>query len=350
MQFRVLLSSHDFAVIKVHQCVCVCVCILCIPGSSRISVLYDSLHSQGYSAAVLLVDSFVSPEICRAYHVRNSRAVVVYVLSQWLSRLHSGLCTRVSLLSHTFMLSFVNNACWFMPLMQKNSFSLFFRFHPPDPCYKLDYHEEDGKYSFRFTDDATNVNTANNITFDMLTTKNKTKVPIVVFTYPKAKYTILYSHGNATDCGAMFQMYALLSTYLKVNVVGYDYTGYGASMEFGIKPTEHQSYQDIDTVFTYIMTSKLVTDPAKELILYGQSIGSGPTCYLAKHRPIAGLVLHSPIMSGLRVLTDSRTLACFDIFPNIRRIAHVNVPLFVIHGQVSVIVCVLGRILCGLVV
>ena len=39
-------------------------------------------------------------------------------------------------------------------------------------------------------------------------------------------------------------------------------------------------------------------------------------------------------MSGLRVLTDSRLLCCFDIFPNIDRIKGINVPLFVIHGEV----------------
>lgn len=130
-------------------------------------------------------------------------------------------------------------------------------------------------------------------------------------------------------------MYSLLSTYLKVNVVGYDYTGYGASMEYGTKPTEHQSYMDIETVYAYCLEKKIVADPSIELILYGQSVGSGPSCYLAKKRPIAGLVLHSPIMSGLRVLTDSRALACFDIFPNISRIRSINVPLFVIHGEVS---------------
>lgn len=49
-----------------------------------------------------------------------------------------------------------------------------------------------------------------------------------------------------------------------------------------------------------------------------------------------GLVLHAPIMSGLRVLTDSRLLCCFDIFPNIDRIKGINVPLFVIHGEVCI--------------
>jgi hypothetical protein len=42
---------------------------------------------------------------------------------------------------------------------------------------------------------------------------------------------------------------------------------------------------------------------SSSVILYGQSVGSGPTCYLASKRVCAGVVLHSPIMSGMRVLT-----------------------------------------------
>jgi hypothetical protein len=47
------------------------------------------------------------------------------------------------------------------------------------------------------------------------------------------------------------------------------------------------------------------------VILYGQSVGSGPTCYLAAKRVCAGVVLHSPIMSGMRVLTV-RHLHCYS--------------------------------------
>ena len=55
--------------------------------------------------------------------------------------------------------------------------------------------------------------------------------------------TIIYSHGNATDCGAMFIMYAMLALTLKVNVVGYDYTGYGSSYDSGVPTTEKQTYK-----------------------------------------------------------------------------------------------------------
>ena len=203
--------------------------------------------------------------------------------------------------------------------------------------YRLEYDESLQQYSVQFTDPVPGIDTRG-VKVYLLVTKTKTKVPIMVFTCPGAKYTILFSHGNATDCGAMYQLYVMIATHLRVNVVGYDYTGYGASATYGVRPTEKQIYIDIETVYDYCIESKLVTDPGRELILYGQSVGSGPSCYLAPLRPVAGVVLHSPIMSGLRVLTDSRALACFDIFPNINRIRGINVPLFVIHGEVRVVV------------
>jgi pimeloyl-ACP methyl ester carboxylesterase len=182
---------------------------------------------------------------------------------------------------------------------------------------------------------------------EMIEVKRGLKIPVIVITRPHAKYTILYSHGNATDCGAMFPMYCMMAAFLQVNVVGYDYTGYGASMSQGIPATEKQTYKDITAVYNYCVSTKLVTDPATELVLYGQSVGSGPSCYLAVCKPIAGLVLHSPIMSGLRVITDSRMLSCFDIFPNITRIRGINAPVFIIHGKVSTTTSVLpARHLC----
>jgi pimeloyl-ACP methyl ester carboxylesterase len=175
--------------------------------------------------------------------------------------------------------------------MIKITFCLLFRFHPPSPFYDITFDEETKKYSVAFSEDLPDV-PFENLKATILETKTKTKVPVLCLTYPGAKYTIIYSHGNATDCGAMFVMYAMIALSLKVNVVGYDYTGYGASMKNNIRPTEKQTYKDIETVYAWCMESGLVKDPALEIILYGQSVGSGPSTYLAARRPIAGGINH----------------------------------------------------------
>ena len=42
-----------------------------------------------------------------------------------------------------------------------------------------------------------------------------------------ARYTLVYSHGNATDIGAMHDRCAGIAKAVGVNVLAYDYTGYG---------------------------------------------------------------------------------------------------------------------------
>jgi hypothetical protein len=197
-------------------------------------------------------------------------------------------------------------------------------FHPPNPpFYKFVYDEATSTYTLEFATQANAVK-YDDLTVELLRTSTHTTIPLVCLRHKGAKYTVIYSHGNATDCGAMFFLYAMLAVACKVNVVGYDYTGYGASIDGGVAPTEKQTYKDIERVYDWCVETQLVKDPAKEIIAYGQSVGSGPSTYLAMKRPVAGLILHSPIMSGIRVLTPSRLLACFDIFPNIDRVRKVR--------------------------
>ena len=117
--------------------------------------------------------------------------------------------------------------------------------------------------------------------------------------------TIIYSHGNATDIGAMFPMQVVLVHALNCHVVMYDYSGYGAS---GGVPEEASTYADMDAVYNYVLEkSDLVNHDASRIILYGQSVGSGPCCYLAaKDDQVGGMILHSAFTSGMRVLTPSR--------------------------------------------
>lgn len=125
--------------------------------------------------------------------------------------------------------------------------------------------------------------------------------------------TLIYSHGNATDVGAMFPIQVVLAHSLDCNVVVYDYSGYGES---GGVPDETATYRDIDAVFDYVV-DEVADGKPENVILYGQSVGSGPCCYMAaKNSEIGGLILHSPFTSGMRVLTPSRYVAgCFCVHP-----------------------------------
>ncbi|CAH2048976.1 unnamed protein product [Thlaspi arvense] len=112
------------------------------------------------------------------------------------------------------------------------------------------------------------------------------------------------------------------------NLPMYDYSGYGQSTG---KPTECNTYADIDAAYKCLKEKYGVKD--EQLILYGQSVGSGPTIDLASRVPnLRGVVLHSPILSGLRVLYPVKRTYWFDIYKNIDKIGMVNCPVLVIHN------------------
>jgi len=79
------------------------------------------------------------------------------------------------------------------------------------------------------------------------------------------------------------------------------------------QPTEYNTYADIDAAYKCLKEQYGVKD--EQLILYGQSVGSGPTLDLSSQIPeLRGVVLHSPILSGLRVLYPVKRTYWFDIY------------------------------------
>ncbi|KAE8709316.1 hypothetical protein F3Y22_tig00110332pilonHSYRG01301 [Hibiscus syriacus] len=158
-------------------------------------------------------------------------------------------------------------------------------------------------------------------------TKRGNEVVAVYMKNPGAALTVLYSHGNAADLGQMYDLFSELSLHLRVNLLGYDYSGYGQSSG---KPTEQNTYADIEAVYRCLGEKYGVKE--EDVILYGQSVGSGPTLDLATRLPkLRAVVLHSPILSGLRVMYPVKRTYWFDIYKNIDKIPLVNCPVLVIH-------------------
>jgi hypothetical protein len=64
-----------------------------------------------------------------------------------------------------------------------------------------------------------------------------------------AKFTLLFSHGNAEDLGMIIQYFREVSHILEVNIFAYEYTGYGMSTG---EPYEMALYADIEAAFKYL--------------------------------------------------------------------------------------------------
>ncbi|CAM6047092.1 unnamed protein product [Sphagnum compactum] len=167
-----------------------------------------------------------------------------------------------------------------------------------------------------------------------LPTKRGTEIVALYVKHPTANLTLLYSHGNAADLGQMHELFVELSVHLRINVLGYDYSGYGASTG---KPSEPNTYADIEAAYECLERTYGVQE--ENVVLYGQSVGSGPTLDLATRKPhLRGVVLHSPILSGLRVMYPVKRTYWFDIYKNIDKIGLVNCPVLVMHGTADEVV------------
>jgi len=93
---------------------------------------------------------------------------------------------------------------------------------------------------------------------------------------------------------------------------------YGASSG---APTEVNIYADVDAAWR-CMTERYNVTPDR-VVLYGQSIGTVPTVDLASRVKVAGVVLHSPLTSGVRVaFPDTKQTWFFDAFPRLTKISH----------------------------
>lgn len=79
------------------------------------------------------------------------------------------------------------------------------------------------------------------------------------------------------------------------------------------QPSEQNTYADIEAAYRCLVERYGAKE--EDVILYGQSVGSGPTLDLATRLPrLRAVVLHSPIMSGLRVMYPVKRTYWFDIY------------------------------------
>jgi abhydrolase domain-containing protein 17 len=99
-------------------------------------------------------------------------------------------------------------------------------------------------------------------------------------------------------------------------------------------------------VYAYLINEKGISP--HQIVLYGRSLGSGPSCWLARKTArdgssVGGLILHSPFESVYRVVLNLGFTMAGDKFPNIDNIREVSCPVFICHGtEDDVVPCVHG--------
>jgi len=160
--------------------------------------------------------------------------------------------------------------------------------------------------------------------------------------------TILYFHGNAGSLAVRAERVR------KFNAAGQGmfmmtYRGFGGSTG---KPSEAANVADAKLAYDTLVG--LGVDPA-DIIVYGESLGSGVAVQVAASRPIGGIILDAPYTSLVDVaehrfpLLPSRLLMR-DRYETVRYIDKVNAPALILHGELDEIIPVaMGRkVLAGL--
>lgn len=145
---------------------------------------------------------------------------------------------------------------------------------------------------------------------------------------PESKGCILYSHGNAEDLGRLREFLELYAAR-GYDVFAYDYCGYGLSQG---SPSQSGCLDSIAAAYAYL-TGKLGVAP-ESIIVYGRSVGSGPSVWLASERKVGALALEAGFTSTYAVVLGVDSVPT-DKFQNLSRIKSVSCPVFIAHGRLD---------------
>lgn len=147
----------------------------------------------------------------------------------------------------------------------------------------------------------------------------------------KPAMTIIYSHGNAEDIGQLAPFFEMWKEK-DWEILAYDYPGYGLSAGL---PSEEGCLQAIEAVYQYAIED--CQRSPEHILVWGRSLGTGPSCYLAAHQKVAGLLLETPFLSAFRTVTEIPFLP-WDYFNNLEQVKHIRCPSLIIHGELDEVV------------
>tara|TARA_Y100000310_G_scaffold268625_1_gene281316 strand:- start:1067 stop:1771 length:705 start_codon:yes stop_codon:yes gene_type:complete len=148
--------------------------------------------------------------------------------------------------------------------------------------------------------------------------------------------TILFLHGNA---GALENRIYKLNHFknMDINFLIISWRGFNGNKG---KPTEKGLYKDARGAVAWLKT-KGITE--KDIVLYGESLGTGIAIEIAQNKNFAGVILESPYTSMIDLGKDKYPflpvkLLLRDKYESINKIKNINSPILVMHGKADNIV------------
>jgi len=148
--------------------------------------------------------------------------------------------------------------------------------------------------------------------------------------------TIVYFHGNA---GKLENRIHKLNHFKNMDVNFLIIAWRGFSGNEG-KPSEKGLYDDGNSAILWLKNLGL---KESDIILYGESLGTGVATELAQNKNFAGLVLETPFTSMIEAAKNFYPyipvgLLLRDKYKNDKKIKNINIPILVMHGEADQIV------------
>jgi fermentation-respiration switch protein FrsA (DUF1100 family) len=148
--------------------------------------------------------------------------------------------------------------------------------------------------------------------------------------------TIIYFHGNA---GTLDNRIHKLNHFkdMEVNFLIIAWRGFSGNQG---SPSEKGLYIDGRSAVNWVLKQGVIEE---DIILYGESLGTGIATELAQHRNFAGVILETPFTSMINAAKKFYpyipvNLLLKDRFENFKKIKNINSPVLIMHGEKDTIV------------
>ncbi|PPR41830.1 MAG: hypothetical protein CFH22_00373 [Alphaproteobacteria bacterium MarineAlpha5_Bin12] len=146
------------------------------------------------------------------------------------------------------------------------------------------------------------------------------------------KPLIIYFHGNSFDIGERAYR---IKEYIDegYGVLLHAYRGFSGNSG---KPSEDIIYSDSKILIKWIMKKLSINE--KNIILYGESLGTGVAVHLAQNKNYMGVVLEAPFTSISEIAQKMYPIypvkyLIWDKFDNLSKINNILSPLLILHGK-----------------
>jgi len=153
---------------------------------------------------------------------------------------------------------------------------------------------------------------------------------------PNKYKTILFLHGNA---GSLENRIHKINHFKDMDVNFLIFAWRGFSGNEG-KPTEKGLYEDARSAVRWLKSKNIKEN---NIIIYGESLGTGVATEIAQNKNFAGIILESPFTSMSDAGKDKYPylpvrLLLKDKYESSKKIKNIEIPILIMHGKIDNIV------------